>query len=172
MIRLKSLLQEITFGGITPYVTQFTWSTLHVMGATYYTSKFNADGHGIDMTMSPLQNDSGEYIFVYTTLDKWGTQSYSHNSSVARGQLDYLRLIRTVAEAILDFCAQHAPEAIDISGGDGDPAMKQKKNRIYSAFLQSNASRLEQAGYRTLMRRDNIWIVRKQAYDATGIEND
>jgi hypothetical protein len=88
---------------------------------------------------------------------------------VAKGHIDYLRLIRTVGEAIMDFCTQYAPEAVDISGGDADPAMKQKKNRIYAAFLQHNASKLAQSGYTSLRRGDSLWIMRKQNADATGI---
>ena len=99
-----------------------------------YLVTFDADGQHVEMTMSPIntQHAEREYIFVFMTRDKWGTQSYSHNSSVAKGHVDYLRLIRTVGEAIMDFCVQFAPESIDISGGDADSTMKQKKNRIYA----------------------------------------
>lgn len=173
MIHLRDLLAEITMGSTTPYATQFVWSTFQVMGQTYYESNFDAAGQRVEMTMSPLrtQNAEQEYIFVFATPDKWGTASYSHASSAAIGHIDYLRLIRTVAEAILDFCAQYAPDAIDISGGDADPAMQQKKNRIYAAFLQQNAARLHEAGYTFLLRGNSLWIVRKQSWDATGIKN-
>ena len=170
MIRIKDLLAEITLGSITPYATQFVWSTYQVMGETYYESEFDADGRRIDMSMTPTRNAEQEYIFVFKTPDKWGTTSYSHAASSAVGQLDYLRLIRTVGEAILDFCTQYAPDSIDISGDDGDSAMRSKKTRIYAAFLQHNASRLAQAGYTFLRRGNSLWIVRKQAYDATGID--
>ena len=171
MIQLTQLLTEITLGSVTPYATQFVWSTFQVMGQTYYESSFDADGQLVEMTMSPINTQSAEreYIFVFMTRDKWGTSSYSHQSSVAKGHVDYLRLIRTVGEAIMDFCTQYAPEAVDISGGDADPAMKQKKNRIYAAFLQHNASKLAQSGYTSLRRGDSLWIVRKQNADATGI---
>ena len=173
MIRLASLLREISFGASQPYATQFTWSTFYVMGQTYYESKFDADGQHVEMYMSPIntQNAEREYIFVFMTRDKWGTSSYSHNSSVAKGHIDYLRLIRTVGEAIMDFCVQYAPEAVDISGGDADSTMKQKKNRIYASFLQHNASRLAQSGYTSLQRGDSLWIVRKQDADSTGIQD-
>ena len=173
MIQLTQLLTEITLGAIKPYATQFTWKTERYLGKTYYESSFNAEGQQVDMTMSPIDNvhDETEYIFVFMTQDKWGLTSYSHQSSVAKGQLDYLRLIRTVGEAIIDFCTQYAPESVDVSGGDADPAMAKKKNRIYAAFLQHNATRLMQAGYTTLMRGDKLWIVRKATADATGVEN-
>ena len=172
MIQLRDLLAEITLGSIAPYATQFVWSTYQVMGQTYYDSEFDADGRRIEMTMTPIdpQQEAAEYIFVFKTPDKWGTTSYSHSASSAVGQLDYLRLIRTVGEAILDFCTQYAPDSIDISGDDGDSAMRSKKTRIYAAFLQHNASRLAQAGYTFLRRGNSLWIVRKQAYDATGID--
>jgi hypothetical protein len=174
MIQLTQLLTEITLGAIKPYATQFTWKMERYLGQTYYESSFDADGQLVEMTMSPVNTQTAEleYIFVFTTPNKWGTSSYSHGSSVAKGHVDYLRLIRTVGEAIIDFCTQYAPEAVDISGGDADPAMKQKKNRIYAAFLQHNAARLMQAGYTTLQRGDSLWIVRKATADPTGVVDD
>jgi hypothetical protein len=173
MIQLTQLLTEITLGAIKPYATQFTWKTERYLGKTYYESSFNAEGQQVDMTMSPIDNvhDETEYIFVFMTQDKWGLTSYSHQSSVAKGQLDYLRLIRTVGEAIIDFCTQYAPESVDVSGGDADPAMEQKKNRIYAAFLQDNAARLAQAGYTHLVRGSKIWLVRKSNADSTGVSD-
>jgi hypothetical protein len=174
MIQLMQLLTEITLGSVTPYATQFAWKTERYLGKTYYESSFNAEGQAVDMTMSPIDNvhDETEYIFVFMTQDKWGLTSYSHQSSVAKGQLDYLRLIRTVGEAIIDFCTQYAPESVDLSGGDADPAMAKKKNRIYAAFLQHNAARLMLAGYTTLQRGDKLWIVRKATADPTGVVDD
>jgi hypothetical protein len=166
-------LAEITLGSVEPYATQFTWKDDFYLGQTYYESTFSADGQPVTMQLSPLRTADGEreYIFVFTTQNRWGMQSYSHDSSVARGQIDYLRLIRTVGDALLDFCAQHAPDAVDVSGGDADVAAKQKKNRIYAAFLRDNAARLATAGYTTMMRGDNLWIVRKSNADATGVED-
>ena len=175
MIHLRDILTEITLGSIKPYATQCVWKADFYLGQTYYESSFSAEGQPVTMQLSPLsplrtQDGEREYIFVFTTQNRWGMQSYSHDSSVARGQVDYLRLIRTVGDALLDFCAQHAPDAVDVSGGDADMAAKQKKNRIYAACLRDNATRLSTAGYTSLMRGDDLWIVRKSNADATGIE--
>lgn len=171
MIKLCNILTEITLGSIKPYATQFVWKDDFYLGQTYYESGFDADGQRVDMQLSPIRTADGEreYIFVFMTQNPWGTQSYSHASSVARGQIDYLRLIRTVGDALIDFCTQYAPDAVDVSGGDADAATKQKKNRIYAAFLRDNAARLATAGYSSLMRGDSLWIVRKSDADATGI---
>jgi hypothetical protein len=169
---MRDLLAEITLGSTTPYATQFTWKEDFYLGQTYYESEFSAEGQTVNMQLDPIRTADGEqeYIFVFTTQNRWGSQSYSHNLSVARGQLDYLRLIRTVGDALLDFCAQHAPDAVNVSGGDADAVAQQKKNRIYAAFLQDNAARLATAGYTYLMRGDSLWIVRKSNADATGVE--
>jgi len=171
MIKLRNILTEITLGAIKPYATQFAWKEDFYLGQTYYESEFSAEGQTIHMQLNPIRTADGEqeYIFVFTTPNRWGSQSYSHNLSVARGQLDYLRLIRTVGEALLDFCAQHAPDAVNVSGGDANAGAQQKKNRIYAAFLQDNAARLAVAGYTHLMRGDSLWIVRKSTADATGV---
>jgi hypothetical protein len=173
MIKLRNILTEITLGSVKPYATQCVWKDDFYLGQTYYESGFSAEGQPVTMTLSPIRTADGEreYIFVFTTQNRWGMQSYSHDSSVARGHVDYLRLIRTVGDALLDFCAQHAPDAIDVSGGDADVAAKQKKNRIYAAFLRDNATRLATAGYTSLMRGDSLWIVRKSTADATGVED-
>ena len=174
MILLRDLLAEITLGHVEPYARQFTWTPFQVMGQTYFKCSIEADGHPVEMNMSPVntQHAEREYIFVFRTRDKWGASTHSHESSVAKGHVDYLRLILTVGEAILDFCAQHAPEAIDITGGDKNPESERKKNRIYAALLQHNASRLMQAGYTSLRSGDSLWIVRKQDADATGVVDD
>jgi hypothetical protein len=171
MLTLRDLLAEITLGSVEPYATQFVWQRDIVLQQTYYDAEFTAAGQRVDMQMSPIQSghDEREYIFTYGMPNSWGSTSYSHASSVARGQIDYLRLMRTVGDALLDFCVQYAPDAVNVSGGDADSAMEQKKNRIYAAFLRDNAARLAQAGYTHLMRGDKLWLVRKSTADATGV---
>ena len=171
MIHLKDLLAEITMGSMTPYATQFTWRRDTVLQQTWYESEFFIDEHEVGIELIPVrtQPDEREYIFQFTMPDTFGSKSYSHGLSAAAGQVPYVRLIATVGEALLDFCTQYAPTAVDVSGGDADLAMKQKKTRIYAAFLRDNATRLATAGYTSLMRGDNLWIVRKSTADATGI---
>lgn len=171
MIKLRNILTEITLGSVEPYATQFVWKEDPYLGQTYYESAFNADGQQVEMQLSPLRTADGEreYLFIYMVENRWGTTSFSHTSSMARGRVNYLRLIRTVGDALLDFCEQYAPDAVDVSGGDSDPVMAQKKTRIYAAFLRDNAARLSTAGYTTMQRGKSIWIVRKSNADATGV---
>ena len=173
MISLRRLLAEITMGSIAPYATQFVWQRDVILQQTYYDSEFSANGQQVALSLSPIQSahDEREYIFTYMMPNAWGTQSYSHASSAARGQVDYLRLMRTIGDALLDFCVQYAPDAVNVSGGDADPAIEQKKNRIYAAFLQDNAARLAQAGYTHLVRGSKIWLVRKSNADSTGVSD-
>lgn len=171
MIHLRDLLAEITLGSVTPYATQFAWRRDIVMQQTHYESEFSAEGHVIGLELFPVYppSDEREYIFQFTAPNAFGSQSYSHVSSAVSGQIPYLRLIATVGEAVLDFCAQYTPDAVNVSGGDADSAMSQKKTRIYAAFLQDNAARLAAAGYTHLMRGNHLWIVRKSNADATGV---
>jgi hypothetical protein len=84
-----------------------------------------------------------------------------------------MRLMSTVAEAILDFASAWQPESIDITGSDTASTAKDlQKTRIYRSMLAANASRLAQAGYTWLYRNGKLWIVRKTEYDASGVADD
>ena len=173
MIYLRDLLAEITLGSIAPYATQFVWQP---MGSTdQWKCAVTADNHNIEFVMVHGENDEWYFAFTLPTRNRnvhtaMGGRTTSHMKSGAVGQLNYLRLIRTAGEAILDFCANHAPEAINISGADSDADKESQKTRLYAAFVRDNASRLSAAGYSTMQRGDQLWIVRKSTADATGVE--
>lgn len=164
-------LLEITLGAVQPYATQFVWQP---MGSTdQWKCAVMADNHNIEFVMVHGENNEWYFAFTLPTRNRnahTAGRTTSHMKSGAVGQLNYLRLIRTAGEAILDFCANHAPEAINISGADSDADKESQKTRLYTAFVKDNASRLSVAGYTTMQRGDQLWIVRKSTADTSGIE--
>lgn len=173
MILLRDLLREITFGGVTPYVTQFTWK--RIGGNDWLESQFAADGQDITFAFTRLhRNDWGFAIITRDTRNPdLGNWTVSHKHSAATGQVNYIRLMRTAAEAIRDFATQWAPEAIDVTGSDTSSDAKDlQKTRIYRTLLDANASELASIGYVLKSYMGKLWLVRKSTADATGIEND
>jgi len=163
-------LQEITLSAIQPYATQFVWQP---MGSTdQWKCVVTADSTNIEFVM--VHGEHNEWYFAFTMPTRnpnaWSAgRTTSHTKSGAVGQLNYLRLIRTAGEAILDFCANHAPESVNISGADSDSDKEYQKTRLYAAFVRDNAARLSTAGYTTMQRRDQLWLVRRSNADATGV---
>ena len=90
MIRLHTLLQEISLETTAPYVTQFVRTPV-TYSAVGYESEAQAADIRIAFEMSPL--------WRYTV---------THAKSVVHVPLSYLRILRTALEALLDFLAQHA----------------------------------------------------------------
>jgi phosphomannomutase len=78
--------------------------------------------------------------------------------------------MNTMGEAILDFCTQYSPAAIDVTGDDMDPDRARQKTRIYANLLRQNASRLAAAGYDVLQTGRKLEIVRNTRFDSTGID--
>jgi hypothetical protein len=165
MIRLQDLITEISIGGVEPYATQFTWS----LNASHRECKIDAEGVPITFAFTPHNNTEWDFAMLAPTAtpDGW---TVAHSRSAAAGQLSYLRLMSTAAEALLDFAAQWQPESIDVTGSDTASTHKDlQKTRIYRMLLQANAARLAIAGYTWLYRNGKLWIVRKTVHDATGI---
>ena len=173
MIHLRDLLAEITFGSVTPYVTQFTWK--RIGGNDWLESQFAADGQDITFAFTRLhRNDWGFAIITRDTRNP-GTDTWtvSHKHSAATGQVNYIRLMRTAAEAIRDFATQWAPEAIDVTGSDTTSDAKDlQKTRIYRELITANASELQSIGYVLKSYMGKLWLVRTNTADATGIKND
>ena len=170
MIKLKSLLTEITLGGITPYATQFTWSRK----STGYETSATCDGVEVQFEMdSNWSADGEEYSFAIAMPGGGAGSGYTvtHSKSEVTGQLSYLRVLQTAGEAIFDFCAQYAPSAIDVTGFDTESGKDLQKTRIYRDLLHANASKIAAAGYRILDRTGKLFIVRKSNADATGIRD-
>jgi uncharacterized protein YvpB len=85
----------------------------------------------------------------------------AHDKSAAAGQVNYLRLMSTVTEALIDFATQWQPASIDITGSDTANVRKDaQKTRIYRALLADNMSRITVAGYRVLDTNSGLWLVR------------
>lgn len=169
MIRLKSLLTEISLGGVQPYATQFTWSP---EGQGVFECNIDADGHRIVFSMVLTATRMGrEYAFAMLAQDRSKEGfTVAHHRSEARGQINYLRLLSTAAEAILDFVSVHAPVAVDVTGSDTRSQEKDlQKTRIYRGLLSANAARLAQAGYTVLDRTGKLYIVRRSSADSSGI---
>lgn len=166
-------MAEITLGSIAPYATQIVWDAM-TKPTDAYESRFNADGVEIVMTMLHGGDNEWYFAFLMPTAQQnaWSAgRTTSHAKSGATGQTRYLRIIRTVGEAVLDFCSTHAPEAVNVSGADSDPDKTAQKTRLYAAFIQDNASRISSIGYTMSRRGDELWLVRTQSADATGVEN-
>jgi hypothetical protein len=143
------------------------------MGSTdQWKCAITADSSNIEFVMVHGENNEWYFAFTMPTRNanaRVAGRTTSHTKSGAIGQLNYLRLIRTAGEAILDFCANHAPESVNISGADSDSDKEHQKTRLYAAFVRDNAARLVAAGYTSMQRGDQLWLVRKSTADATGI---
>ena len=170
MIRLQDIITEITLGSIAPYATQFVWQDDRDWDSGFVT-RVNCDGVTVVFEMgSQYSQDGEEYAFAFAMPGSMaGEFTISHGRSHVAGQLSYLRVLRTAGEAILDFCAQYAPDAIDVTGFDTEAGTDLQKTRIYRGLLHANAAKLAAAGYGILDRSGKLYIVRKSAADATGI---
>lgn len=170
MIRLRDLLAEITLGNTSPYATQFTWHRK----STGFETDVVCDGIEIQFSMdSNWSPDGEEYSFAIAMPgDASGGLTVSHGRSHVAGQLSYLRVLQTAGEAILDFCGQYAPSAIDVTGFDTEAGKDLQKTRIYRNLLHANANKIAGAGYTILDRNGKLYLVARGRYDATGIDND
>lgn len=164
MILLKTLITEITLG--RPYTTQFAWHSVS-RNSEVYESEFDAEGINVQMTM--LHGGGNEWSFAFL-LPAAGGRTTSHSRSISTGA-NYLRIITTVGEAILDFCAQRAPESINVSGADSDSDKAAQKTRLYASFIHHNSTRIASMGYVARMYGSELLLVRTNAADATGIES-
>ena len=167
MIHLRDLLAEITMGSIAPYATQFVWQDT---GGGYETH-VQCDGVTVVFMMeSQYSRDGEEYSFAIAMPSNTGAGfTVSHWRSDVGGQLSYLRVLQTAGEAILDFCGQYAPEAIDVTGFDTEAGKDLQKTRIYRNLLHANAAKIAGAGYTILDQNGKLYLVARGRYDATGV---
>jgi hypothetical protein len=179
MIRLKDILTEITLSNVQPYATQFTWDK---SDPDFINTSVSCDGEMVEFAFQKLRialelgDDEVEYVFTIATRREEGEYqalgwTIRHDSSNARGKIDYLRLMRTVAEAILDFIRIFAPDGIDITGSDPNAKKDLQKTRIYRNLIHSNSAELTAVGYTILDQMGKLFIVRKSNADTTGIED-
>jgi hypothetical protein len=167
----KESLAEITLGSIAPYATQFVWRSKD----DGYETQVQCDGIEVQFEMdSNWSRDGEEYSFAIAMPGAPGGPVYTvtHAKSAVTGQLSYLRVLQTAGEAILDFCMQYAPTAVDVTGFDTEAGKDLQKTRIYRGLLHANAAKLAAGGYHILDRNGKLYIVTRNRYDATGIDND
>jgi hypothetical protein len=178
MIRLSNLLIEISLGSVTPYATQFVWQDKWGDKESWE-CKFVADSQPITMTMtkwkSSRHGDDGEWQFAYfvRSMDGEGWTTTTRQSA-ARGEINTLRLFKTIGEAIRDFAnMQQGVDVIDITGSDTYDAKGAQKSRIYIEFLRTNPDLRE---FNILADGRHVYLVRKtdvaRSADATGVEDD
>lgn len=173
-------MQEISLAGVQPYVTRFKWRDLGGYQETYET-QFQADGHPIHMVFNHFSRsrfgDTGEWSFGFFVQNhRWaGIRDMQINwtttagVSAVAGDINTLRLFKTIGLAIRDFADTHANiDVIDITGADTSDDKEQQKSRIYARFLQTNS---ELADFRVEHGATKLYLVRKQARpDASGID--
>lgn len=167
MIRLQDLITEISLAGVEPYTRQFTWA----LNGDWREAEITADGVPITLAMVPTDRREWGFAIMTPTADGHGV-TVAHDKSAAPGRVNYLRLMSTVAEALLDFITQWQPDAVDVTGSDTSSIQKDlQKTRIYRGLLSANAARLAAAGYTVLDRTGKLFIVRKSTADSTGIRD-
>jgi len=162
MIRLKRILQEISLSGALPYATQFAWSETQ---PEVFQVTVTCDGVPVQFNM--VEARVGAYSFSYTFASHTGDErTTSHHKSMGVGQVSYLRVLATAAEAIMDFAAQHAPQYIDIGGVDVDVRKARQKTLIYRDMLAHNATKLAQLGYSVTGGRTGRGLILQRIGDA------
>ena len=166
MIHLRDLLAEITLGSIAPYATQFVWRSKH----DGYDTQVQCDSVLVEFEMDSNYSVDGEEYAFAISMPGFGGRGFtvSHATSDVTGQLSYLRVLQTAGEAILDFCSQYAPSAIDVTGFDTEAGKDLQKTRIYRGLLQANAAKIANAGYNILDQNGKLYLVARGHYDATG----
>jgi len=179
MIKLKNLLSEITFNNVTPYMTRFVWDEIASSrnAIEYVECTVPCDGIPIKFNFDKQWGHEDESNWSFSIISpstdpnterrNW---TISHSRSDATGKVSYMRLMRTVLEAILDFVHTYAPTSIDVTGSDNAADKDLQKTRIYRALLDANAAELATSGYTVLDASGKLYIVRKSTADSTGID--
>lgn len=167
MIRLKSLLMEIDLSSMQPYVTQFTWQ--YPRPGNHQVVKCELTIHDVPITIR-FVNEWGSdvnYSFVFWTGKE---QTLDASTSTVKGQLSYMRLLRTCLEAIRDFADTHQVTQIDLSGSDSDPAKSAQKTRIYFELFKANANMFSDFKV-TQPDAQKVLLVRNSNADSTGVQD-
>lgn len=178
MIRLASLLTEISLASVTPYATQFVWHQRHVED-DIWECDFVADSQPIKMVMqrwrTPVPDHEYEYQFAFMTrgADDRGWSTAGGNTS-ASGAINVLALLKTVALAIRDFSDQRPDcDVIDITGADAAYEKGEQKSRIYAELFRENGMH---TGFTMKQYGGKLYLIRTgingRTADATGVSND
>jgi hypothetical protein len=177
MIRLASLLTEISLASVSPYATQFVWRRTHPED-DIWECDFVADSQPIKMVMqrwrTPLPHFESEYQFAFMTrgADDRGWSTAGGNTS-ASGAVNVLALLKTVALAIRDFSDQTPDcDVIDITGADAAYAKGEQKSRIYAELFRANGMN---TGFAMKEYGGKLYLIRTQingrTADATGVKD-
>jgi len=173
MTRLQDILTEITLGSVEPYLTTFMWTDEYGSGDEWST-EFVAEEPGREPQPILLNMhhwaksqlaDSGTWEFAfYTRSPQRDGRSWTvrGDRSAAQGQVNYLRLIKTIGLALAQF-ARETPgvDVIDITGSDeGMGAKGAQKSAIYRRLLDANPQLSE---FGTHEFRGKLYLVRKAA---------
>lgn len=178
MIRLASLLQEISLASVSPYATQFVWTKPHTEDAIWECD-FVAASQPIKMVMqrwrTPIPNFEYEYQFAFFTrgADDRGWSTAASNTS-ASNAVNVLALLKTVALAIRDFADQTPDcDVIDVTGADAASQKGEQKSRIYQELFQANGMH---TGFAMKSYGGKLYLIRTsingRTADATGVSND
>ena len=179
MIRLQDILTEITLGSVEPYATHFEWTDKWGDGDAFE-CKFEAQGDG-PVSQPILINahywdssaigESGEWEFAFFAKSPGGWTVRGDRGS-AKGQVSYLRLIKTIGLALRDFIdTVPGVDVIDITGSDEGMGEKgPQKTAIYRQLLASNPMMSE---FDLKEFRGKLYMIRKNISraDATGIKD-
>ncbi len=174
---MKDLLREITLGSVEPYATHFEWTDKWGDGDSWE-CKFTADSQPILMNIHHFAKsafaDSGtwEFAFFARSQDDAGWTVRGDRGG-ARGQVSYLRLIKTIGMALRDFIdTTPGVDVIDITGSDEGVGEKgPQKTAIYRQLLASNPVMSE---FDLKEFRGKLYMIRKNISraDATGVRDD
>ena len=182
MIRLQDLLREITMGSVEPYATHFEWVDTNSI-TSHWECRFRAEEPGRSPQSIVLNAhhwersafaDSGEWEFAFFTQTADG-QGYTvrGDRSAAQGQVNYLRLIKTIGMALRDFIdTVPGVDVIDITGSDEGMGEKgPQKSDIYRQLLAANPLMSE---FDLREWRGKLYMIRKNISraDATGIKDE
>lgn len=189
MILLKTLLQEINLQHVRPYTVDFVWhgpeEYMYEDGDTY-TCEIDCDGHAVLLSMDysessvpPSLRNSGKWggawnfaFFVRgessDNSPHWTTQQ---DRGQVKGNINTLRLFRTIGLGIRDFVdSHHSIDIINITGADNSTAKGIQKSRIYIGFLESST---EFWDYRIVKYASHVYLVNQRRLaqpDASGID--
>ena len=171
---------EITLGSVTPYATHFEWQDKWGDGDSYE-CKFEAQGDGpvpqpILMNAhywdSSAVGESGEWEFAFFAKSPAGWTVRGDRGS-AKGQVNYLRLIKTIGMALRDFIdTVPGVDVIDITGSDEGMGEKgPQKTAIYRQLLAANPMMSE---FDLKEFRGKLYMIRRNISraDATGVRDE
>ena len=162
MIKLIDILKEISLG--KPYQTQFNWKEDFLTASTIFPS----DSTQVKIQIDGLTSDPGEYSLSFSTKNSSGewnmskTDPFDETSPAPSiSPSEYLKILSTIGEALIDFLTKYSPKALEIEAWDLDPAKRSQKDIIYKGLFQSNKERINNAGYDFGISNGDIRLTRK-----------